>query len=203
MTTFDQAPILEWRYSFSQPEIVLSDCIPPVAKKAFVALKAINKYHLKSESDLEEEKDIESYVLKTILLRTVERHPRDDWATMDLGTIFLEMLDGLHKALDSGHCSHFWIESINLLKDYPQERLAVLADKVAKIQKKPNEYVADNWLELTRCIQKNCCYCFMGAGECCGGGGGGGGGPCMIPCRYPDGRQCCTCPYDDIHVLVY
>ena len=180
---------------------MLSDCIPLVAKKAFVALKAINNHHLKSK--LETDKNIESYVLKTIVLYTVERRPQEDWVTVKLESIFLELLDSLHKALDSGHCSHYWIDSINLLKDYPQDRLAVLADKVAKIQKKPNEYVADNWLELTRCIQKNCCYCFMG--ECCGGGGGGGGGgPClMIPCRYPDRRQCCTCPYDDIHVMVY
>ena len=51
LTTYDQAPTLEWRYSFSQPELELSDCIPEPAKQAFMALKAVNKAHLRSHLD--------------------------------------------------------------------------------------------------------------------------------------------------------
>ena len=42
-TSYAQSSGLEWRYSFSQAEIFLSDNIPKDARTAFLALKALNK----------------------------------------------------------------------------------------------------------------------------------------------------------------
>lgn len=73
-TTFGTAPGLEWRYSFSQAEIVLSTAIPPAAKTAYLALKATVKRHMNKNASL-----ISSYALKCILYRNVERHLSNFW----------------------------------------------------------------------------------------------------------------------------
>lgn len=41
-----QASSLEWRYLFSQAEIILSDHLPPPARTAFLAFKATVKMHI-------------------------------------------------------------------------------------------------------------------------------------------------------------
>ena len=156
LTTYDQAPTLEWRYSFSQPELELSDCIPVPAKQAFMALKAVNKAHLRSRS--ESEKNL-SYELKTILLRTIEQQPPEHWAQRGVEGIFRDLVENLHRALTSGVCLHYWIEDINLLEEFSQLRLTELAKRVDRIQRNPRRYVADNWLEVTRCLRFYCLYC--------------------------------------------
>ena len=203
LTTYDQAPTLEWRYSFSQPELELSDCIPEPAKQAFMALKAVNKAHLRSH--LDSEKNL-SYELKTILLRTIEQQPPEHWEQRGVEDIFCDFLENLHRALTSGVCLHYWTEDINLLEEFSQWRLTDLASRVDQIQQNPRIYVADNWLEVTRCLRLYCLY----------------GGPrsvkrqlsrfkvnrdpcVMIPCSYGERERgtCCPCPYDDINFDVY
>ena len=203
LTAYDQAPHLEWRYSFSQPEIELADCIPGAAREAFLALKAVNKAHMHSKSDLIP--NLSSYILKSILLRVTEQHSPEDWGQLGADDMLRELLENLHQALTTGICPHFWIEDINLLEDLPKWRLTELATKVEQIQRNPHRYVADNWLEMTRCLRFYCFYCGpMGRKKgkastpCCHT-------RCLIPCSYMDikNRTCCPCPYDNINFEVY
>ena len=81
---FGTAPGLEWRYSFSQPEILLSTEIPPLAKTAFLAFKAFVKRHCNTATV-----KIRSYALKCILYAIVETKPSEYWqTTVQVETLF-------------------------------------------------------------------------------------------------------------------
>jgi len=73
-TTFGQSPGLEWRYSFSQAEIIMSGHIPAPARTAYLAFKAMVKRHLNIR-----EGKISSYALKCIMFSVVEKKKPDYW----------------------------------------------------------------------------------------------------------------------------
>ena len=73
-TTYGRSRGIEWRYSFSQAEIILSDWIPAPARTAFLAFKAVNKRYVETKG-----RRMGSYVLKCILLRLVESKTRAYW----------------------------------------------------------------------------------------------------------------------------
>ena len=73
-TTYAQSSALEWRYSFSQAEIFLSDNIPKDARTAFLAFKALNKRHLNMKGH-----STKSYALKSVLFWCVEKQKPDYW----------------------------------------------------------------------------------------------------------------------------
>ena len=73
-TTYGRSLGIEWRYSFSQAEIILSDSIPAPARTAFLAFKAVNKRYIETKG-----RRMGSYVLKCILLRLVESKTPDYW----------------------------------------------------------------------------------------------------------------------------
>ena len=76
-TTYGQSPGLEWRYSFSQAEMILSDNIPAPARSAYLSFKAINKRHLNMKG-----REMGSYALKCILLSVVESKNAQFWEGM-------------------------------------------------------------------------------------------------------------------------
>ena len=43
---YGQSPGLEWRFSFSQAELLLSDSVPTQARSAYLAFKAVVKKHV-------------------------------------------------------------------------------------------------------------------------------------------------------------
>ena len=73
-TKFGRSPRLEWRYSFSQAEIILAKHIPQPAKSAYLAFKALVKRHLNKR-----EGKICSFALKCIMFRLVERKSKAHW----------------------------------------------------------------------------------------------------------------------------
>ena len=76
--------VLEWRYSFSQAEMLLADNIPEQARTSYLALKAVVKTHINREYDDEGyPHKIPSYALKTILFFEVENLKEDYWTEED------------------------------------------------------------------------------------------------------------------------
>ena len=73
-TTFGTSPGLEWRYSFSQPEIILAANVPRAARTAYLAFKALVKRHFNKRFG-----KIPSYALKCIMFRVVESMPIRFW----------------------------------------------------------------------------------------------------------------------------
>ena len=81
-----RSPGLEWRYSFSQAELIMCKELPKAAKTAFVGFKAmVKKYINMSESKRkrgrkgQREVKIRSYAMKCILLHYVEEKEKDFW----------------------------------------------------------------------------------------------------------------------------
>ena len=76
--------VLEWRYSFSQAEMLLAYNIPEQARTSYLALKAVVKTHINREYDDEGYRHkIPSYALKTILFFEVENLKEDYWTEED------------------------------------------------------------------------------------------------------------------------
>ena len=72
--------VLEWRYSFSQAEMLLADNIPEKARGSYLALKAVVKTHInKVYDDKGYPHKIASYVLKSILFYEVEKQEESYW----------------------------------------------------------------------------------------------------------------------------
>ena len=209
-TTFSQSPGLEWRYSFSQPEILLAAIIPDEAKSAYLALKAVNKRYF-SHGFI---KALPSYVMKCVLFQMMEETEAEFWErSYGADDVFIKMLDILYQHLNNRSFPHYWIPSINLIKDVDYQTLEKLCHKVNTVRHKPQAFVADNWLELTRCLRLKCCSCcafgkktslyqgvfsnilFVKSKKCpC----------CLIPWSYSDQTYCLgPCPYDKLNMDVY
>lgn len=84
-TYLSQSAVLEWRFSFSQAEILLSDALPNIPRKAFLEFKATVKRHDNLVPDFKGDYDhkIPTYVLKTILFRVVEKYNIEYWNEQD------------------------------------------------------------------------------------------------------------------------
>lgn len=156
----DQGAVLEWRYSFSQAEMLLSDNIPSVARKAYLAFKATVKSRINNKADNDGEfHEIPGYVLKTILYRLVEKHPEEYWTSwIDISErFFKELFDALISCIKQKSCLHYWIPAINLMKDMTPEDFAFIQNKLEVISYNYVKYVADEWLEYQRFFRINCC----------------------------------------------
>jgi len=159
MTRYGKSPGLEWRFSFSQAEIFLSECIPEAARTAYLALKATNKRHLNNRG-----RKLKTYPLKCILFYEVEKKHPDYWDgdTKEIvEDFFLVLLKQLSLCFKLEKCPNYWIPMINLFGDGELTSFDCLrkAQLCNEIMKSPKKYVGDNWLEYTRFIRNNCCYC--------------------------------------------
>ena len=159
-TTYSQSPGLEWRFSFSQPEMFLAAIIPREARSAYIALKAVNKKYFSHHII----KPLPSYAMKCLLLQMMEETEASYWELHHNAVdIFIKMLDILHQHLTNKVFPHYWIPSINLFKDLDNTTLDLICHKVVEVRHNPQKYVADNWLELTRCLRLKCCsFCAFG-----------------------------------------
>ena len=152
--------------------------------------------------------------MKCVLFQMMEETEAEFWEhSFDPVDVFIKMLDILHQHLSNRVIPHYWIPSINLVKDLDNLTLDKLCHKVNTVRNKPQAFVADNWLELTRCLRLKCCSCcafgksaslykgvvsnirFVKSSTCpC----------CLVPCSYSD-ATCCLgpCPYDKLNMDVY
>lgn len=160
---------LEWRYSFSQAEMLLSDNVPDDARIAYLAFKATIKVHINQQIDHQyKTHSIQSYALKTILFYELEKLPSNYWSEndKDLKKNFFEiLLSSLIKRVKEKHCPHYWINGLNLFEEKDEDDFAFFEKRLEKIKNKPVRYVASDWLEWNRSIQRNCCDACMYHGE--------------------------------------
>ena len=206
-TTYSQSPGLEWRYSFSQPEILLAAEVPEEAKSAYLALKAVNKRYFSEGLT----KALSSYAMKCVLLQMMEDTEAEFWEhNYEPIDVFMKMLDILYQHLSNRVFPHYWIPSINLAKDLNTETFDQLCQKINTVRNKPQAFIADNWLEHTRCLRLNCCSCcifgkcnlrppIIKGVTCCSSEPS-----CLIPCTYSKTTWCFgPCPYNRVTMDVY
>ena len=125
-----------WRYSFSLAERELSKVINEIARWCFLCLKIINEGHLKPICRM-----LTSYHMKSIFLHTLENNSVEIWVQQNiLGCLDL-LLEKLEEVFHQQKCTHFWISSIDLFKDFSCQKLARLEERVKEIRKNPLAYV--------------------------------------------------------------
>lgn len=92
------------------------------------------------------------------------------------------MLNQLILHLIQKNCPNYWIPSINLFEKLSVADYEQLLKTATKIKKKPQKYVADNWLEYTRWLRRNCCYW-------------GKGYKPFLPQEDDPDKNCCHCDF--------
>ena len=159
--------VLEWRYSFSQAEMLLADNIPEKARTSYLALKAVVKTHINRVfDDKGYAHKIPSYALKTILFFEVEKIEESFWEKADAEEEFFWILfNRLQQCLEKQMCAHYWIEVLNLFADMKDEDFQFMEKKLKEVELKPVQYIASEWLEWNRYMQKHCCASCVNPGK--------------------------------------
>ena len=126
---------LEWRMSFSLPEIKLGRSLREEQRLSYLALKAL--HHM----ELTDPKGLTSYHLKTILFWTCEKTPPNLWTMDTLGSGFLLLLGEIIYCLGEGRISHYFIPEWNLIELVKKEDLGVLVNKLKAIRADPISFL--------------------------------------------------------------
>ena len=145
-------------------------------------------------------------MLKTILLWQVETKPTSYWDREDvLEEFFMKMLTSLQESFETRICPMYWNPSLNLIQGMEDEDFIFISDRLQYIKNNMVEAIADDWLELERCVQLNCRRCcvhpkykvhtFERDLKRCNLD--------LVQCEYKE-RDCCEkMPYDEEFVYVY
>ena len=145
-------------------------------------------------------------MLKTILFRQTETKRESYWNMEDvLETFFLDLLHSLQNSITSRCCPMYWNPEINLLQDMNEQDFTFISNRLQFINDNMVEAIADDWLELERCVRLNCCkWCLdptlkvnfieedVKRQNCR-----------LVPCRFINFKLWETMQYDENTVYVY
>eukprot|EP00092_Neocalanus_flemingeri_P061226 GFUD01073570.1.p1 GENE.GFUD01073570.1~~GFUD01073570.1.p1 ORF type:complete len:462 (-),score=102.66 GFUD01073570.1:33-1418(-) len=98
-----------WRLSFSQVEHVLSCHVGEKARKTYLAVKIFLKRTLKKICPF-----LKTYHLKTVFFHYMESKTEKYWQDTNLVNTIRDLLEFLSNTVESGHCPHYFIPSVNL-----------------------------------------------------------------------------------------
>ena len=144
----------EFRFSFSEAELILFNSLAVNQKKCFIAFKALVKYGVyRSEFKAKKDIDLSSYIMKTIFLWSCETIPADQWQTTNgWARCLLYMIDQLHACLKSRTLPGYFIPECNLMDsiEIPQ----TLSQEIVKLRSNPMTYAA-RFLDSTRCFRRS------------------------------------------------
>ena len=103
-----------WRISFSTTEVALSNLVGEKARKTFLAVKLLVKKKLKPVCPF-----LKSYHIKTLFLNYMEGKTKDHWenAKLELTMAIQDFAEYVVCAMESGHCPHHFISSVNLWEE--------------------------------------------------------------------------------------
>src|SRR6218665_191176 len=108
----------QWRYSFSQAEIILVHSWTYVQKYIYHLLRII-KRDVVSKCGGENETFISSYYFKTLMLWSCEVKPSAFWEDRNIVTSVRELLLDLIEKLIDRNVPHYFMKTYNLMDDLP------------------------------------------------------------------------------------
>ena len=145
-------PDAEFRFSFSEAELILFNTLSVDQKKCLIAFKALVKYGVCiSELKTKNEINLNTYHLKTIFLWSCETIPANQWQTTNgWARCLLYMIDQLYACLKSRTLPGYFIPECNLMDsiEIPQ----TLFQEIVKLRSNPITYAA-RFLDSTRCLR--------------------------------------------------
>ena len=141
----------EFRFSFSEAELILFGTLSCDQRKCFVAFKALMKNSIyKLEYKTREDINLSSYCLKTIFLWACETIPVDHWQTTNgWSKCLLYMIDTLYACVKARHLSGYFIPESNLLDNFKQ--FGPLLDEIESLRSNPVSHAAI-FINATECF---------------------------------------------------
>ena len=130
--------LLEWRFSFSSAELLLSSAIKPWQKQTLMVLKALRRKYL------QEPKVIASYHLKTVLFWVLESMPDKTQESCCRGTLLKRLLDELISCLKAQNLPHFFIPENNMFRHYEDKDLLTVQSKVQDMRENLLLYLTED-----------------------------------------------------------
>ena len=130
--------LLEWRFSFSSAELLLSSAIKPWQKQTLMVLKALRRKYL------QEPKVIASYHLKTVLFWVLESMPDKTQESCCRGTLLKRLLNELVSCLKAQNLPHFFIAENNMFRHYEDKDLLTVQSKVQDMRENLLLYLTED-----------------------------------------------------------
>lgn len=135
---FTTNKLLEWRFSFSSAELLLSSAVKPWQKQTLMVLKALRRKYL------QEPKVVASYHLKTLLFWVLESMPDQIQESCCRGTLLKRLLDELISCLKAKNLPHFFIPENNMFCHYEDKHLLTVQSKVQDMQENLLLYLTED-----------------------------------------------------------
>ena len=141
----------DWRYTFSNAELVLASCRSQQQKRAYFLTKAIFYRYLKplqpkvpTTGADDEKKGLSSYLVKTTMMWLMEEYPPEHevWQCLIGAVKFL--LDKLASFLDAKPCKclpYYFFPQVNILDDVDDEVCALAVKKIKQMLENIEAYL--------------------------------------------------------------
>ena len=131
-------PDIEWRYSFSEAELLLSQSLTNSQKQCYVILKIFCKFLLKGLPMWQ------TYYLKSIFLWTCEKLRQDVWTPTNLAKNFFTLIDELVECLKRHEIRHCFLQGNNLISHIDKCTAEKVLDALMKLRCFPLKCLS-NW----------------------------------------------------------
>lgn len=132
-------PDIEFRFSFSSAENVLSESLSHQQKQCYTAFKAIIKHEIRElENETRLEVKVKSYHLKNIFLWACEAIPQEDWSQFhQWPRCLLFLIDRLLRCLERRTMPGYFIRSSNLFAEIEEETVNFLIQRIVGVRFDP------------------------------------------------------------------
>ena len=120
--------LLEWRFSFSSAELLLSSAMVPWQKQVLMVVKALRRKYL------QEPKLVASYHLKTVMFWVLESMPKQTRESCGRGAFLLSLIDKLLSCLKAKNLPHFFIPENNMFSHYEDVDILTVLSKVQSMR---------------------------------------------------------------------
>ena len=130
-------PDIEWRYSFSEAETLLSQSLTNSQKQCYVILKIFCKFLFKGIPMWQ------TYYLKSIFLWTCENLGQDVWTPSNLAKNLFTLIDELVECLKRHEIRHYFLQGNNLISHINKCTVENLLDALMELRRFPLKCVSD------------------------------------------------------------
>ena len=127
--------LLEWRFSFSYAEGLLSATCAPLHRHVLMVLKAIRRKYI------QDPKVLASYHLKTTLFRVLETTPKEIILVSGRGGLLNRLMDELILSLQHKSLPNFFMSENNMLRHIAEEDIAKTLKTITHIRENLDKYL--------------------------------------------------------------
>ena len=124
-------PDIEWRFSFSEAELFLSQSLTEAQRQCYVILKMFCKFILK---DI---KLWKTYFLKTVFFWSCEKLGTKAWTPINLAKNLFALIDELVRCLIKREIKHYFLPENNLISHLDAKTVTSIINALSKLRRAP------------------------------------------------------------------